>query len=72
MGVSLEARVPILGHHIVKCAWSLSVAMKIRHGQGKWILRKLLGRHVPCDLIDQSKMGFGVPIDSWSCGFLLE
>ena len=68
MAVSLESRVPLLDHRVVEFALALPLAHKLRNGDSKWPLRELLYRHVPRDIMERPKMGFGVPIDHWLQG----
>lgn len=68
MAVSLETRAPFLDHNVIEFAWALPMRLKIRNGQAKWILRKVLQRYIPKELIDRPKKGFSIPLDSWLRG----
>ncbi len=70
MSVGLETRVPFLDHRLAALAWRAPNAMKIRNGETKWLVRRVLDRYVPRELIDRPKMGFSVPLHAWLTGEL--
>jgi asparagine synthase (glutamine-hydrolysing) len=72
MGVSLETRTPFLDHRVAALASRVPLDMKIRGTQGKWLLRQVLDRHVPRELVDRPKAGFGMPVGPWLRGPLRE
>ena len=72
MGASLENRVPFLDPDVAAFAWGLPFDLKMRSGTGKWLLRELLYRYVPREIVDRPKMGFGIPLGGWLRGPLRE
>ena len=70
MGVSLEARSPLLDHRLVEWAWKIPMNLKSRKGQSKWLLRQVLYKYVPPGLVERPKMGFGIPLGEWLRGSL--
>jgi asparagine synthase (glutamine-hydrolysing) len=72
MSVSLESRIPFLDHNVVEFALNLPLEYKVLDGKGKFILRKILNRYIPNELVERKKMGFGVPVDYWIRGAFKE
>ena len=70
MAASLETRAPFLDSRVITAAWGLPLQKKVSGGKGKQILRSLLDRHVPRDLIERPKQGFAIPLDRWLRGEL--
>jgi asparagine synthase (glutamine-hydrolysing) len=68
MAVALETRVPFLDRDVVEFAAKIPPRMKVRDGHGKWLVRQVLYRHVPANLVDRPKTGFSIPIDEWLRG----
>lgn len=68
MANSLETRVPMLDRQVIELAWRMPLDYKIRNGDGKWLLKQVLFRHVPQALIERPKMGFGIPLHDWLRG----
>jgi asparagine synthase (glutamine-hydrolysing) len=70
MNVSLEAREPLLDYRLVEFAARLPVSMRIRGGEGKWLMKKTMEGHLPDDILYRPKMGFVTPISAWFRGAL--
>ncbi|HEX3843517.1 MAG TPA: asparagine synthase (glutamine-hydrolyzing) [Steroidobacteraceae bacterium] len=72
MAVSLETRVPLLDVEVARAAWRIPTAVHLRDGRGKWVLRRLLERHLPRELFERPKSGFAMPVARWLRGELRE
>jgi asparagine synthase (glutamine-hydrolysing) len=70
MAVGLEAREPLLDYRLMEFAASLPVGMRLRGGQGKWLMKKAMERYLPRDILYRPKMGFVTPISAWFRGEL--
>jgi len=68
MAVSLEAREPLLDHRLVEFAATLPEKLRVRGGQGKWLMKKAMRRYLPDDILYRSKQGFVTPIAQWLRG----
>lgn len=70
MSVGLEGRVPYLDHELIDRVSMLPLDLKIRGGEGKWLLRRIQARHLPRELTRGPKRGFGIPLARWLRGRL--
>jgi asparagine synthase (glutamine-hydrolysing) len=68
MAVSLETRVPFLDHDIIEFVMGLPLEFKVKDTNSKRLLRKVLYRYVPKELIERPKMGFTIPLGQWLRG----
>ncbi len=68
MAVSLEAREPLLDHKLIAFQASLPMPMRLRGGQGKWLMKHAMRRYLPDTILHRTKMGFVTPISSWFRG----
>ncbi|MCO5278694.1 MAG: asparagine synthase (glutamine-hydrolyzing) [Saprospiraceae bacterium] len=65
MSVSLEGREPLLDHRIIEFVAQLPSDFKIRNGVTKYLLKEIVHKYIPKEMIDRPKMGFAVPIKRW-------
>jgi len=62
---SLETRAVFLDNDLVEFAGRLPTSLKYRNGKGKYLLKKVLSRRLPADIVDRPKKGFGIPLALW-------
>ncbi|EIZ80389.1 asparagine synthase (glutamine-hydrolysing) [Novosphingobium sp. Rr 2-17] len=72
MAVGLEAREPLLDHRLIEFAASLPETMRVRSGQGKWLMKRTMRRFLPDDILYRPKQGFVTPIAQWLRGPLAD
>ncbi len=65
MSIGLEAREPFLDHNVIQWASSLPTDLKYRYGEKKFIIKELVHRYVPREIMDRPKMGFAIPVKEW-------
>jgi asparagine synthase (glutamine-hydrolysing) len=65
MSVSLEGREPFLDQHIIEWVAQLPNHYKIRNGNKKYLLKEIVHRYLPKEMMDRPKAGFAIPIDEW-------
>lgn len=72
MAVSLEAREPLLDHRLIEFAARLPETLRVRGGQGKWLLKATMRGRLPEDILFRTKQGFVTPLAQWFRGPLAE
>jgi len=65
MSVSLEGREPFLDQRIIEWAAQLPMEYKYNNGDKKYILKQIVHKYIPREIMDRPKMGFGIPIIDW-------
>ena len=68
MAHSLEVREPLMDHPLVEWLSSLPPDLKVRGGEGKYLLKKTLEPYLPDEILYRPKMGFAVPLARWFRG----
>jgi len=65
MAVSLEAREPLLDHKLIEFMAKIPKGIKYKNNTQKYLLKKILYKYIPKELIERPKAGFQVPLMEW-------
>ncbi len=65
MSVSLEGREPFLDQHIIQWAAQLPSDFKYHDGEKKYIIKEIVHKYIPREMMERPKMGFSIPVESW-------
>ncbi|PZO75103.1 MAG: asparagine synthetase B [Sphingomonas hengshuiensis] len=72
MAVALEAREPLLDHRLIEFCATLPAKLRLRGGEGKWLMKKALEPWLPREILYRPKMGFVTPVGAWFRGVLAD
>jgi len=72
MAVALEAREPLLDHRLIEFCATLPAKLRLRGGEGKWLMKKALEPWLPREILYRPKMGFVTPVSAWFRGALAD
>jgi asparagine synthase (glutamine-hydrolysing) len=72
MSVSLEGREPFLDQSIIEWAARLPNEYKYHNGEKKYIVKQIVHKYIPKELMERKKMGFGIPVERWLANELKE
>ena len=70
MSVSLEGRDPLLDHRLIEYLARVPSNMKYKNKEGKYLLKKILYKYIPKDIVNKQKSGFQIPLNEWLRGKL--
>ena len=65
MATGVEVRVPFLDIELVNFACKIPPELKLKGMTTKYILRKLMEKYLPKEVIYRPKAGFGAPVRKW-------
>jgi asparagine synthase (glutamine-hydrolysing) len=71
MGNSVESRLPFMDYRVIECGLALPDTLKLRHGHGKWIIRRAMAGKIPESIrVARLKKGFDIQRGKWIDGGL--
>ncbi len=65
MSVGLEGREPMLDHELAEYLASVPYALKTKNNVPKYLLKSIVHKYAPKEIMERPKMGFAIPVRQW-------